>query len=186
MKHVATILLAGLLAALPACGSNEALKRHSLAAETLEDLAVQSREAVTEVRETRLRAAGVAARDAGGDIETAVRGAAAEFDSGPLIPAVNTFILAKSAYVRAVLIAAQDDAPSFAELRPVLRAALDAYGELRRAVGDAAALPEVPDVVLALLTYRDVKPLDFDDPLRLETQVVQLEVIPRARAVLSV
>ena len=154
LEVLIVLVAAGLvaLATVSCTPSNKALRYHSLAAQTLEDAATQGRIAVKERREAHLRAAGEIARDAGGDIAVAVRAAAAEFDEGPLVPAVNAFSAAKTTYVRAVLLAAQKEDPDFGDLKPVLRSAIEAYGHLRDALGDdGERLPGIPPVVLELL-----------------------------------
>jgi hypothetical protein len=144
------------VAACASCApSNTALKRHSHAAELLDDLATDARELVLEQRQAELDQAAAAARArglAGDELRAAVERAAADFDDGPAIGAVNTLVAAKDVYVRAVLAAAADDAPSWAELRPILRDVVDAYHALRLALGSPDAMPPVPDVVANLLS----------------------------------
>lgn len=148
-KHAIPIVLA--LAVVAGCAqSNTALRRHSIAAETLEDMAVQSREAVRKFREAELRRVGAAAQEAGADFDSAVREASKEFDR-TVVSAVNTFINAKRLYVRAVLQAARKDSPTFGDLRDILRPAVAAYESLRKAVGDRISLPAIPDIIKELI-----------------------------------
>lgn len=148
-----TVIVAVLVTACNACGGpGNSLKAHSYAAQTFENVAVEGREAALEMRAHELREAGEIAQAAGADVEAAVRSAAADFDEGPVINAVNAFIAAKQVYVQGVLVAVGDEQPSFTHLRALLNDAALAYQSLRLALGEAGKrLPDLPASLIDLL-----------------------------------
>jgi hypothetical protein len=138
--------------------SNASLKGHSHAAEVLDDLALEARDTVLELRQAKLDRVAAAARADGladAELRAAVTQAAADFDAGPAVPAVNAFVHAKDAYVRAVLAAAAQDTPRWADVRPFLADVVNAYNALRLAVGSPDKMPPIPDVIAKLLTRVD-------------------------------
>jgi hypothetical protein len=145
-----------MLALAMGCGgsSQSAIKGHSYAAQTLDDLASGARQSVLELRQTALLEAGKDAEKAGQPVTPAVLAAADAFDRGPILHGVNAFIGAKEAYVRVVLVAAQASEPDWVGLKLALQSALRSYEDLRKAVGERLALPEVPKAVVAVLTSR--------------------------------
>jgi hypothetical protein len=139
------------MAACSSCaGSNAQLKRHSVAAETLDDLAAKGRTVVLEMRQVELDKALASAQEAGKPYEPAVKAAAADFDAKPFIPALNAFVEAKDVYVRVVLIAARKDDFDWDSVRPALKNVADAYAALRTATGDK--MPPIPKAVVDILS----------------------------------
>ena len=130
-------------------GSSSAIRNHSHAAETLDELAGDGKALVLELRQAELDKALAAAQQSGSDPRAAVTAAAAAFDARPLVPALNAFIEAKEAYVRAVLLALQKEPPDWTTVKPLLKDAAAAYTALRTATGDK--LPAIPKVVIDLL-----------------------------------
>jgi hypothetical protein len=161
MRLVRPLIVLGLIlgVACSSCApSNSALKKHSHAAELLDDVAGEAREAVLELRKEKLDGAVAAARAEGrapDEVRARAVAAAAEFDDGPAVAAVNTFVEAKQAYVRAVLAAARDDDPSWSEVKVILGHVVNAYSALRLALGSPERLPPIPDVVALLLSQLD-------------------------------
>ena len=140
-------LIAIILILLAACGDS-ALKRHSYAAQTLDDLAGVARRESLALREKTLREAGERALAAGStDIRSSVELAATEFQ--PKIDAVNAFVSAKNIYIRAVLLVAQQEEPGFDDLVIVLRNAIDVYEGVRAALG--STIPPIPPIVKELI-----------------------------------
>lgn len=156
LRPVFALMLAATLIGCQGCApSNAALKNHSIAAQTVDDVATEAREMVLELRETELTEAAAQAKADGGDpvdIKLAVERAAATFDAGPAIPAVNAFIAAKDLYVRTVLATASKDKPTWSEAKAMLKDVVDAYANLRHALGDPEKMPPLPDVIAKLLT----------------------------------
>lgn len=135
--------------------SNAALKAHTTAAQTLDDLASDAKELVLEQREAQLDAVAQQAVTDGLDpaaLKASVERAAAKYDAGPAIPAVNAFIAAKDAYVRAVLVDAGKDEPSWYNAKHLLKDVIDTYTNLRAALGNPDKMPAMPDVIAKLLT----------------------------------
>lgn len=146
--------LAVLLAAAACAGSPKdvALKRHAYAAAVLDEVSGAARDVVLDLRAGELKRAADKATADGTDVRAAVVAAAAAFDARGLVDATNVLIAAKDVYVRAVLLHAREDAPSWADVKPALHAALEAYSALRKALGDAGdRLPEVPTAIAELL-----------------------------------
>lgn len=159
MRYIRSLIAIGLVLGLTACSacapSNASLKGHSYAAETLDTLAADAKETVLEMRQVELDRAAADARTiglTGDELRAAVERAAAKYDAGPALPAVNAFIAAKDAYVRTVLAAASKDKPSWVEAKRVLKDVVDAYANMRKALGEPAKLPPVPDAIAKLLT----------------------------------
>jgi hypothetical protein len=152
--RLAAISLVLVLVAMSACsgcaGTSKQLKTHSVAAETLDDLAARGRMVVLELRQAALDAALAKAQEANQPYEPAVRAAAEAFDAKPYIPALNTFVEAKNAYVRIVLIAARKDDFDWTSVRPAVKDVADAYAALRTATGDK--MPPIPKVVTDILS----------------------------------
>lgn len=149
------IALVGCSACAP---SNAALRGHSTAAQTLDDLADDAKKTVLELRQVELDKAAVAAHDAGlmGNALTAeVQKAATKFDSGPAIGAVNAFIAAKDLYVRGVLMAASKDPPSWTTVKPILKDVIAAYNAMREALGKPDKMPPIPPAIAELLSRAD-------------------------------
>ena len=140
---VAAGIVLGLL--LSACGGTS-LKAHSYAATTLDYVARVARETALEDRGEKLQAAGEQAQADGKDVTEAVNAAAVKYQAR--IDAVNGYIAAKDLYVRAVLLAAGQDKPSFATLLPVLRNAIAAYAGVRALY---PSLPDIPDPIKELV-----------------------------------
>lgn len=133
---------------LAGCGGGDMLRAHTKAAEAMEAVASEAREAVLAWRKAELERARDTAKARGEDPVSAVDTAAANFQ--PKVDALNVFIAAKQAYVMAVLAAARDE--GWSGVMPVLAKALEAYRHLRVAMGDGARLlPAVPPVVERLL-----------------------------------
>lgn len=145
-----------LIIALAACGgcasSNTALKAHTTAAQTLDDVADQAKELALADREQALTQAATQAKVNGADVTKAVTDAAAAYDAGPTIPAVNAFVAAKDAYVRAVLMDAGKDEPTWTNARRLLKDVVDAYTNLRAALGNPEKMPKLPVAIASLLT----------------------------------
>ena len=145
-----------------ACASNpNALKAHTSAAETLDDLAGDAKVLVLEDRHAELDAVAESAFTDNAtpeELAAAVRAAAKAYDDGPKISAVNTLIAAKDLYVRAVLHAASEDKPSWTEAKAMLKDVIDAYSNLRKLLGEPAAMPKVPEAIAKLLTRRSPRP----------------------------
>ncbi len=152
---MAAVFVVGLLMAMASsgCAGNDALKNHSFAAEALDDMSESAKKVVMQMRLQAMTTAADEAPAKGLNPRDAVIMAALEFDGLPVIPACNTFIKAKSAYIHAVLIMARSEDPTWSNLLPVLRSALAAYNELLAAVGPGMSphLPKVPPVIFALL-----------------------------------
>lgn len=152
--RVAALIAAIAIAALSACSgcaaSNKQLKTHSVAAETLDDLAARGRVVVLEMRQKALDEALAKAQEANQPYEPAVRAAAEAFDAKPFIPALNTFVEAKNTYIRVVLIAARADDFDWKSVKPALKDVADAYAALRTATGDK--MPPIPKVVVDILS----------------------------------
>jgi len=156
-RPIRTLALVVMLA-IVGCGacatSNTALRGHSLAAQTLDDLAAGAKVTALDMRQAALDKAAVDAHKAGkmGDELTAeVQKAAVAFDAGPVIGAVNAFIATKDLYVRAVLVAASKDSPTWADVKPMLRGAIAAYTAMRDALGKPDKMPPVPTAITDLL-----------------------------------
>jgi hypothetical protein len=146
-RAVATLVIASALVACSSCAHDStAVKTHSHVAQTLDDLAVQGRAVVIGMRQDAIDKAIAAAQEGSADPVLAAHRAAADFDSGPFLHALNAFVASKDAYVRTVLIAAQLDPPDWEHVRPALKDALAAYTELRTATGDR--LPALPTDLL--------------------------------------
>lgn len=146
--------------AVVGCGacapSNAALRAHSFAAQTLDDLATGAKSTALDMRQAVLDKAAVDAHKAGlmGDALTAeVQKAAAVFDTGPVIGTVNAFISTKDIYVRAVLVAASKDTPTWVDVKPMLRGALAAYAAMRDALGKPDKMPPIPAAISNLIAY---------------------------------
>lgn len=152
-RSAASLTAAMLVAALAACSScatsSTALRAHSHVAQTLDDVGVQARTVVLELRQGKIDDAIASAQQSNADPVLAAHRAGADFDAGPWLPAFNGYVAAKDAYVRAVLLAAQVDKPDWDTARPALNDVVLAYGNLRTATGDK--LPPIPEVVLKLL-----------------------------------
>lgn len=147
-----------LILTLTACGScassNTALKAHSHAAETLDDLANDAREIVLDLRQHALDDAVTRATSGGlrgPELDAVVIQAAATFDKGPAVGAVNAFIHAKDLYVRAVLAGASKDSPSWETVKPMLADVVSAYNAMRDALGKPDNMPVLPDAINQLL-----------------------------------
>ncbi len=151
--RIYTPVLLVLALALAACsGSNANLKRHAYAAQVLEEVSSQAKTTVLELYRTDIEAAVDGVSDPAQRAEL-VAAARERFESRHLIDAVNSLIAAKDAYVRAVLLAAQQDGPAWSELTPILVRALEAYEALRHALGPAGdRLPKVPTAITAIVS----------------------------------
>ena len=148
----APVLLAALsLLLLAACGSQATLKRYAYAAQVLEDVSATAKVVVLDLDRAALEAAVVGVTDPA-DRAAKVHAAQATFDSRHLVDAVNLLIEAKNTYINGVLLAAQQDSPSWADLKPAIKAALDAYAALKQALGvDGTRLPAIPAAVTAII-----------------------------------
>lgn len=159
---VLCIALLTILAACNSCvSSNNALKNHSLAAQSLDDIAAGAKETVLELRAVALGDAVAGAKASNlNDTETEQRviAAAAAFDAGPAIPAVNAFVAAKDVYVRTVLAVAAKDKPTWDELKPILQDVITAYEAMRAALGNPSKLPALPEAISKLLSRLDPPP----------------------------
>lgn len=158
-RPVRALALFAMLAVV-GCGacatSNATLRGHSLAAQTLDDFATGAKATALDMRQAVLDKAAVDAHKAGlmGDALTAeVKKAAVTFDAGPVIGAVNAFIATKDIYVRAVLVAASKDTPTWADVKPMLRGAIAAYTAMRDAFGKPDKMPPIPTAISDLLAY---------------------------------
>jgi len=158
LTPIRTLALAALIA-LVGCAScapsNAALRGHSHAAQTLDDLAAGAKATVLDLRQAELDKAAVKAHEAGKmgpELEAAVKEAAAGFDKGPAIGAVNAFVAAKDLYVRAVLVAASKDPPTWSDVKPMLRGVIDAYTAMRDALGKPDKMPPIPSAIAELLS----------------------------------
>lgn len=153
------LVLATMLAVVgcSACASsNTALKAHTTAAQTLDDVAQEATGLVMADRQHALDVAVEQAKADGLDpiaLRAAVERAAAAYDAGPTIPAVNALVAAKDAYVRAVLIDAGKDEPTWQNAKRLLRDFVDAYTNLRKALGEPKSWPALPPAIAALLSY---------------------------------
>lgn len=159
------ILALGLALAAVGCSactsSNTALKAHTTAASTLDDVAQEATELVLADRQHALDVAVTQAKADGLDpiaLKASVERAAATYDAGPAIPAVNAFVAAKDAYVRAVLMDAGKDEPTWSNAKRLLKDVVDAYTNLRKALGDPKKMPELPSAIAALLSYAPPQP----------------------------
>jgi hypothetical protein len=152
-----SIFMLALSIALVACGpSSSALRGHSHAAQTLDSIAADAKATVLELRQAELDEAARDGKSAGladADLRQFVVLAAAQFDQGPKIHAVNAFVAAKDLYVRAVLIAVSQDPPSWAEAKAVLKDVIASYSELRAALGNPSRLPPIPQAIVDLLAW---------------------------------
>ena len=150
--HIATrsaAVLAVIAAIISACGANH-VRRHSIAAQTLEDIAVEARRITLEVREDSLRRAGMEAVARGEDPEPAIVKAAKEFDDGPLVNATNAFISAKHTYVLTALAISGRGSPS--ELADLAKNVLLTYDSLRKVLLTFGhRLPPLPEPLVDLL-----------------------------------
>lgn len=139
-----------------ACATtNSGLKSHTTAAQTLEEVADEARQYVLDDRKAELEkvaAQAVADKLDPVQLEAAVKAAAATYDDGPKVASVNAFIAAKDLYVRAVLQAASKDTPSWSQAKAMLKDVVDAYTNLRQALGNPKAMPPLPDAIAALLS----------------------------------
>lgn len=151
MKARRPALALAFLVLLAACGSTATLQKHAYAAQVLEDVSVTAKALVLDLDKSTLQKAAIGVSDP--DERTRlVKEAQVAFEARGLIASVNLLIDAKDAYVRAVLLAAQNDSPSWAELKPAIKSALDAYSALRLALGvDGSRLPSVPSVVAGMV-----------------------------------
>lgn len=130
---------------LVACGGS-AVKRHSYAAQTLDDLAQTAKSTAMTQREVALREAGEAAIAAGTDVNAAVEAAALAYQAK--ISAVNAFINAKDLYIRAVLAAINKDA-DLSTILPMLKDALAAYANLQAVFKET--IPPIPGPVKEMI-----------------------------------
>ena len=130
---------------LVACGGS-AVKHHSYAAQTLDDLARVAKETALAQREAALRDAGLAAQAKGENVSDAIAAAALTYQKR--IDVVNGYIAAKDIYVRAVLAAIAKDA-DLATVVPMLQKALIAYKAVQALFKDD--VPEVPAPVKEML-----------------------------------
>lgn len=130
---------------LAACGGS-AVKHHSYAAQTLDDLAKVAKDTAMAQREEALRTAGLEAQAKGQNVEEAVAAAALTYQKK--IDVVNGYIAAKDIYVRAVLAAIAKDA-DLATILPILQKALVAYAGVRALFKDD--VPAVPEPVKEML-----------------------------------
>lgn len=149
------LLLVLVVALATACGgssSNAKLKRHAYAAQVLEEVSVQAKSTVLDLYRAEVEAA-VQGVDDPDERARLVAAARERFEARGWIDAANAVIAAKDAYVRAVLLAAQDERPAWDELQPVLAAVLDAYEKLRLALGSAGdRLPKVPPSIAQIVS----------------------------------
>lgn len=128
-----------------ACGGSS-VKHHSYAAQTLDDLAQVAKKTVLTERDAALREAGLAAQAKGENVADAVAAAALVYQKR--VDAVNGFIAAKDAYVRAVLAALAKDT-DLATVLPILQKALEAYEGVRALLKDT--VPAVPGPVKEMI-----------------------------------
>jgi len=136
-----------------------ATERRALAlyhtAVTLEDATREGREMVLERREEVMRSAGRAARDRGApdeEVREVILTAAATFDEGPLVDAMNAAIAAKSTFTHAVRESLNTEGVDLATLLPIAIQAVSAYESLRAALGERGQrLPSGPQVLGDLL-----------------------------------
>lgn len=143
VKHLP--LIAMTLLFLVACGGS-AVKRHSYAAQTLDDLALTAKSTAMTQREAVLRKAGEDAIAAGTNVNEAIEAAALAYQTK--INAVNAFIAAKDLYIRAVLAAINKDA-DLGTILPMLKDALAAYANLQAVFKDD--IPPIPGPVKEML-----------------------------------
>ena len=132
-----------LFAFLSAC-SGSAIRHHSYAAQTLDDLAKVAKETVMADREATLRAAGLAAE--GRNVEEAVAAAAMAYQKK--VDVVNSYIAAKDIYVRAVLAAINKDV-DVKTILPILHKGVIAYAGVKALFKDA--VPDLPKPVKEML-----------------------------------
>lgn len=152
----ATILALAVMIGGACTSGTSMLKAHSTAAQTLDELAVGAKTYVFAQREIVLVDAANKAKADGLDqveLKAAVERAASTYDAGPAIPAVNSLIQSKDAYVRIILSLASQDSPSWSQAREVLRSVVSAYSSLRAALGNPSKLPPVPESIFALLAF---------------------------------
>ncbi len=139
----------------PAVGGGSTLRAHSVAAQTLDDIAKQARDLVMAQRQQVIDSAVAAAKAAqvgAYELSQSVRKAAADFDATPKISSVNAFIAAKDLYVRAVLVAAGNDKPTWEQAKAMLNDVVKTYTAMRQALGTPAAMPELPAAIVDLLS----------------------------------
>lgn len=156
----AAFVLAALCTTTSGCGSGTGqLRAFTAGAAILDEYALTARTAVLDERQAALNAAAADARAAGISDEALLRqeveAAARAWDANGgkrRIDLVNGFVAAKDALVRAVLLEASKDKPTWSDARVLLRDALHAYQALR-AVG-LERLPAIPPAVADLVTVR--------------------------------
>lgn len=152
-----TFIVLWIAVAVAACApSNSALRGHSHAAQTLDSIAADAKETVLELRQAALDKVARDGKASGLDepeLRRAVVLAASQFDQGPQIHAVNAFVAAKDAYVRAVLAAASVDPPTWTTAKAVLKDVVAAYSELRAALDNPRRLPPIPQAIVDLLAW---------------------------------
>lgn len=142
MRILSLLLIVGLVA----CGgSSSTLRRHAVAAQLMEDVSASARVIVLDTLRAEMEAAVADETDPDKRRELADE-ARARFEARGLISSVNALIEAKTAYVRAVLLHAQDDR-SWSDVLPLLNATVAAYENLRAVI----SLPPIPVSVTNLL-----------------------------------
>jgi len=154
LRLLPLFLVLGLTACSSCVSSNSALKAHSHAAETLDDLANDAKETVLELRQRALDDAVARATSEGlrgPELDALVTQAAGDFDKGPAVSSVNAFIHAKDLYVRAVLASASKDKPTWDTVKPMLRDVIAAYNAMRDALGRPDKMPAIPDAISQLI-----------------------------------
>lgn len=163
LRPIALALTLAVVGCSACTSSNTALRAHTTAATTLDDVVQEASELVLADRQHALDVAVTQAKADGLDpiaLKAAVERAAATYDAGPAIPAVNALAAAKDAYVRAVLMDAGQDKPTWSNAKRLLKDVVDAYANLRKALGDPKKMPELPSAIAALLSYAPPRPGD--------------------------
>lgn len=143
-------ILAAPLAFGTGCSSQATLRRHAVAAQVVHDVAIRAREAVLASLTAEVADATAGVTDPAERARLALEVRDRYMKPGGPVDQANAVNRLGLAYVRALLVLEQDKRPAWSELGPPLAAALAAYGDLRRVLGDR--LPAIPTAVAGLVT----------------------------------